>query len=86
MLDDAQSQLVMSNNMTAPIRPVSQHDLRNNRANRHQNGVVVRKKRVKSTRPGGIRGGVLIQDKYSTNTPMSTKKTRLSSLRKFGGE
>ena len=38
----------------------------------------MRKKRVKSTRPSGIRGGVNVADKYSTNTPGS-KKTRAAS-------
>jgi len=48
---------------------------------RFNNPLIIKKKRVKSTRPGGIRGGVLIQDKYSTNTP--SKKTRLGSIKKF---
>ena len=79
--DDAQSQQVVSknNNVVAGVRPVSHHhNTRNNSrvgVNRSKNsGVIVRKNRVKSTRPGGIRGGVLVQDKYSSNTPVSTKK------------
>ena len=76
----------MPNTMAGPIRPVSHHDSRSNRGNRNNNGNIVRKKRVKSTRPGGIRGGILIQDKYASNTPTTTKKAaRLSSLKKFGG-
>ena len=85
MADDAHSQLVVSNNNnTAPtnVRPVSQHDSRNARASRNKEGVLVRKKRVKSTRPGGIRGGVLVQDKYSTNTPARKNKTRLTSVKR----
>ena len=44
---------------------------------RFHNPLKVKKKRVKSTRPGGIRGGVLIQDKYSKNSPY--RKTEISS-------
>ena len=65
---EVQSQIVVNKD-----RPVSQHDSRLNKGAKKGNGVIVRRKRIKSTRPGGIRGGVLIQDKYGTQTPNSSK-------------
>ena len=36
----------------------------------------MRKKRVKSTRPCGIKGAALVTENYSSNTPVTKKKSK----------
>lgn len=65
---------IISNNVISEANELRQRSIQT--AVRFHNPLKVKKKRVKSTRTGGIRGGVLIQDKYSKKSP--NRKTEMS--------
>ena len=60
----------------------SSHD-GDTRNKKKKSGGLVRNKRVKSTRPGGIRGGMLIQDRFGSQTPVESRQARDSSMKKM---